>query len=91
MIARLASGTLASLCGGFAAAWISKANGTAIKVMGVLLIALFIPVHYGLWVKFPLWYHVAFLASLMPLVLLGAKLAVIFGHKALPQKRSEAP
>jgi hypothetical protein len=28
----------------------------------------------SLWDKFPIWYHIVFLGSLFPLVLLGAKL-----------------
>jgi hypothetical protein len=71
--ARLVTGAVASLCAGFAAAWIAKGSGTAVKVLGALLLLLFLPVHYGLWDKFPTWYHVVFLASLVPLTLLGAK------------------
>jgi hypothetical protein len=37
----------------------------------VLLTAMFIPVHVGLWDKFPVAYHATFLASLLPLTLLG--------------------
>ena len=40
---------------------------------GVLL-TLFLPIHYSLWSKFPLWYHVFFLASLVPAMLFGAVL-----------------
>ena len=70
--ARLATGALASLCAGYAAAWIAKGTATPVKVLAVLVLLLFIPVHYGLWDKFPGWYHVAFLASLIPFTLLGA-------------------
>jgi hypothetical protein len=74
MVARLLLGALSSLCAGFTLAWITKGNGTAAKVLGIIVTALFVPVHYGLWDKFPIWYHVIFLASLFPLTLLGAKL-----------------
>jgi hypothetical protein len=74
MVARLLLGALSSLCAGFVAAWITK-NGTGAKVLGIIVTAMFIPVHYLLWDKFPLWYHVIFLASLFPLTLLGAKLS----------------
>jgi hypothetical protein len=43
-------------------------------ILGVALVAVFIPVHVGLWEKFPLWYHATFLVSLLPLTLLGASL-----------------
>jgi hypothetical protein len=74
MVGRLLLGALSSLCAGFAVAWITKANGKAVKVFAVLLTVGFIPVHFGLWDKFPLWYHLIFLASLFPLALLGARL-----------------
>ena len=72
MVARLLLGVLSSLCAGFAAAWITKGNGGAVKALGALLTVVFIPIHYGLWDKFPIWYHVVFLASLFPFTLLGA-------------------
>ena len=75
MVARLLLGALSSLCAGFVAAWITKRNGTGAKVLGIVVTAMFLPVHYLLWDKFPIWYHVIFLASLFPLTLLGAKLS----------------
>ena len=38
----------------------------------VLLVALFIPVHYALWERFPLWYHLVFFVSLLLMTVLGA-------------------
>ena len=72
--ARLVIGAIASLCAGFAAAWIARGIGTPVKVLAALLLLLFLPVHYGLWDRFPLWYHAVFLASLVPLTLLGARM-----------------
>jgi hypothetical protein len=74
MLARLLLGALSSVCAGLAVGWITKGNGTAAKVLGIVLTAMFVPAHYGVWDKFPVWYHATFLASLFPLTLLGAKL-----------------
>jgi hypothetical protein len=74
MLGRLLLGALSSLFAGFTAAWITKGNGRAVKVLGVLLTVVFIPIHFGVWDKFPLWYHLAFLVSLFPLTLVGARL-----------------
>jgi len=41
----------------------------------IVLVALFIPVHYGLWDRFPIWYHLVFFASLIALTPAGAALA----------------
>jgi hypothetical protein len=74
MIARLLLGALSSVCSGLAVAWIAKGSGAAAWILGIVLTALFVPVHYRLWDKFPIWYHAIFLALLLPLTLLGAKL-----------------
>jgi hypothetical protein len=74
MLGRLLLGAVSSLCAGFTAAWITKGNGRVVKVLGVLLTVVFIPIHFGLWDKFPLWYHLAFLVSLFPLTLVGSRL-----------------
>jgi len=74
LLGRLLLGALSSLCAGGALAWIAKGNGRAVKVLGVLLTLVFIPVHYQLWNKFPLAYHLIFLASLFPVTVLGAHL-----------------
>jgi hypothetical protein len=76
MIARLLLGALSCLCAGFVLAWMTKGHGAAVRILGGLLTVLFIPVHYGLWAKFPLWYHAIFLLSLLPLTLLGSRLFV---------------
>lgn len=87
MAARLALGALSSLCAGFTVAWITTGNSTGAKALGIVLTALFVPVHYVLWDKFPIWYHAIFLAGLFPLTLLGA---ILFarGNRRLP---SNAP
>jgi hypothetical protein len=74
MLVRLALGAVCSLAAGATAAWIARGHGAVVKGAGILLTLLFIPVHYTLWDKFPLWYHAVFLISLFPLTLLGASL-----------------
>ena len=74
MIARLILGALSSVCSGFVVAWITKVNGAAAKITAVALLVLFIPNHYLLWDKFPVWYHLTFLISLFPLTILGETL-----------------
>ncbi|MEO8304699.1 MAG: hypothetical protein ABI724_11315 [Betaproteobacteria bacterium] len=74
MIGRLLVGAASSVVAGSVAAWIARGRGWVPAMVGVFLIAMFIPVHVGLWDRFPVWYHLAFLISLLPLALLGAKL-----------------
>jgi hypothetical protein len=80
-LVRLALGALASVCSGFVAAWIANGRRTAATALGILLLVLFIPNHYLLWEKFPVWYHLTFLVSLFPLTLLGAMLKLPGGRR----------
>jgi hypothetical protein len=89
-LARLALGAAASLCSGYVAAWITNGDRRAAMYLGILLLALFIPDHYLLWDKFPVWYHLTFLLSLFPLTLLGAmlKLPSGTGRTVIPLRNS---
>jgi hypothetical protein len=73
-LARLALGGVSSIAAGFVAAWIGKGRMRAAMLTGAILLGLFIPNHYLLWSKFPVWYHLTFLLSLVLLTLLGAAL-----------------
>ena len=74
MAARLVLGALASLAAGAATRTIAPSSTRLSWVLGTFLLAAFIPVHVQLWAKFPVWYHLVFLGTLVPLVLLGATL-----------------
>jgi hypothetical protein len=75
MQARLAIGGLATLAAGWVTAGIVRRSILASVMPGLLLLIVFIPIHIGLWDKFPVWYHLTFLVSLVPLTWLGARLA----------------
>ena len=71
MIARLTIGALATIAAGLVTAAIAKPS-TLVRLMpGLLLLAAFIPQHIMLWTKFPVWYHLTFLLSLVPLTYLA--------------------
>jgi len=74
LAARLAIGALASIGAGFTAAWISHRKAIATWVLVIGLLAMFIPIHYSLWLRFPAWYHAGFILGLMVLPPLGARL-----------------
>ena len=73
-IARLILGALASLAAGATVGIIAPANKIVPWVLGFVVLAMFIPAHILLWAKFPVWYHLVFLLTLVPLVALGAAL-----------------
>ena len=72
LAARLVIGVVASLAAGFVSAWLSRRKATAAWSLVVLLLAVFVPVHYQLWQRFPGWYHIVFLVSLVVFTLIGA-------------------
>lgn len=74
MIARLSIGAVATVAAGWVAGTITRRSTIATVLPGVLLLLAFIPQHISLWEKFPVWYHLTFLLSLIPLTLLGGKL-----------------
>jgi len=74
MICRLVLGLVSSLCAGFVCAAIARRSNVAPKVAAAMMLILFLPVHYMLWAKFPIWYHLSFLITLAPTMLIGAAL-----------------
>jgi peptidoglycan/LPS O-acetylase OafA/YrhL len=74
-VARLILGALASLAAGAAAGRIAPSRTGLPWVLGAIILAPFIPTHIQLWTRFPVWYHLVFLGTLVPLVALGGALA----------------
>ena len=72
LLARLATGVASSIAAGLVCAAVPKTEGRAAPILAAILVIFFLPVHYSLWDKFPLWYHAFFLVSLAPFVILGA-------------------
>jgi len=73
-IARLLMAAATSLLAGMVVGGIASSSRWAPWIVGVVTLAIFLPSHYYLWNKFPLWYHLSFLVPLVPLVVLGAGL-----------------
>ena len=74
-IGRLTEAALTSLVAGAVVGWIDPSRRWTPWLVGAIVLAMFLPVHASLWSKFPLWYHLAFLVPLAPLVALGGELA----------------
>ena len=74
MIARLSIGALATISMGVVSALISP-SVIARLMPGVIVLVIFVPEHAALWEKFPVWYHLTFLLSLVPLTYAGCHLA----------------
>ena len=72
LAARLLIAALTSLIAGAAATWIAPSSARLPVLLGTALLVAFIPIHVRLWSLFPFWYHLVFLATLIPLVMLGS-------------------
>jgi hypothetical protein len=72
-VGRLTEAALASLAAG-AVVGLITAKRWAPWVVGLVVLAMFLPVHVKLWNAFPIWYHLSFLVPLVPLVALGSML-----------------
>jgi hypothetical protein len=74
-IGRLVEAALASVAAGTVTAWMAPEKRWAPWVVGLVMLAAFVPEHIKLWARFPVWYHLTFLLTLAPLVALGGMLA----------------
>jgi hypothetical protein len=73
-IARLLEAAITSVVAGYVIAAIAPASRYAPWIVGIVLLAVFVPTHVQIWSKLPVWYHLTFLLTLAPLVAAGAQL-----------------
>ncbi len=70
LITRLSLSTVALLTAAGVATLTARKSVTPL-ILGIVLLVFFIPNHIYLWDKFPVWYHLTFLVTLIPLSVLG--------------------
>lgn len=80
LIALLVKSFVVTIVSGFLTAWIAGENRKSTLALSVLLLLTGIVVQAAHWDYMPLWYHVPFLILLIPLAILGGRLA---GQKPL--------
>lgn len=72
----IALSVVCSLAAGFVGARLSRERARgAVLVMAVLLLATGIFVQAGVWPLMPVWYHLTFLALVVPVTVMGGRLA----------------
>ncbi len=72
--ARLLMAIVTSLAAGAVTRWISPSSRWAPFIVGSVVLAMFVPLHIAIWSKFPVWYHLTFLLTIIPAMLVGALL-----------------
>ena len=72
--ARLLMAIVTSMVAGAVTRWTSPSSRWAPLIVGSVVLAIFLPVHIAIWSRLPAWYHLTFLLTIIPAVLLGALL-----------------
>jgi len=74
LIARLTISAVTLLAAARLTALIAPRATIATIALGIVLVAAFIPIHIGVWDRFPIWYHLTFLLTLVPLCVAGGRM-----------------
>ena len=74
LLMNIVRGSIISVMSGYLAAMIAGERGRSTMVLGVLLLAFGVLVAALTWAIIPLWYHIIFIAMLIPMTILGGKL-----------------
>ena len=74
LIMHLVRAAIISIMSGFLAAFIAGENRKTPLILGVLLLAFGLMVEIMAWNYLPIWYHMVFLALLIPFTVLGGKI-----------------
>ena len=72
--ARLLMAIVTSVVAGAVSGWISRSSRWVPLIIGSVVLAMFLPLHIAIWDKFSVWYHLTFLLTIIPAVLVGALL-----------------
>jgi hypothetical protein len=83
-IGRLTEAALTSVAAGAIVGLVAPSKKWAPWIVGLIMLALFLPEHLKLWSRFPIWYHLSFLVPLVPLVVLGGWVARSAAGEARP-------
>jgi hypothetical protein len=75
MLARLTESTVALVLAAIVTARIAPQSRYAPWALGIVMLLCFLPIHYSIWSKFPIWYHAYFLASLVAISVIVGRLA----------------
>jgi hypothetical protein len=72
--ARLAAGSLATFAGGSLAARLDRSGNRAALTFGIVLLLFSVARHISIWNDYPVWYHLAWWACIVPFAVLGGHL-----------------
>jgi hypothetical protein len=87
LVARLAISAVTLLAAAGVTALVASRPTSSTLLLGIVLLAAFVPIHINLWDRFPAWYHLTFLFTLIPLSVLGGRIGrrVVSSTSTRPQ------
>lgn len=74
LLSRLAVGALATLAFGFVVSWVTKGEAKSMRLVIFAWLLFSVADHIIVWQQFPVWYHLFYLAYIIPLALLGGRI-----------------
>ena len=74
LLVRLAVAALITLVAGAVAARVDQSTKRAALMFGLALLALSVVWHIRIWYQYPVWYHLCWLACIVPFSVLGGSL-----------------
>jgi hypothetical protein len=87
LFTRLALSTIALLIAACVTTLIAQKSVVAL-ILGIVLLLVSVPIHINLWDKFPVWYHLTFLVTLIPLCILGGRIGGGAGRMEQPDAKT---
>jgi len=75
--ARLLMAIATSITAGVVTRWVAPSNRWPPLIVGTVVLAIFLPAHISIWNRFPVWYHLTFLLTIVPAVIAGAMLPLL--------------
>lgn len=77
LLMHLVRSVIISIMSGFLAAFVAGENRRTPLILGIVLLAAGLLVEVMAWNYLPIWYHLIFLALIVPMTILGGKLKQI--------------
>ncbi len=81
LLSRLAVGAIATLAFGAVLAWVARGDKRTIYIVVALGLLLSVVDHITVWDQFPVWYHLLYLAYVVPLAMLGGRMIYLSGRE----------
>ena len=75
LLSRLAVGSLATLAFGAMVSWVTRGETKSTRMVILAWLLFSVVDHIIVWDQFPVWYHLVYLAYIVPLTLLGGRIA----------------